>query len=142
MSQFKVLKLLRSRYPLTTASAHNLVLRATELQQVRFHNDWFELNSFDRAQIAFENALSETLYWAAFEAREGSVEGLSKFTENFLSQFLLACPSWNDVVIEIKSYLQNTGTNSVSMLVDAIEKVQSDQPHLVGQGAPKAVVRF
>ncbi len=142
MPQFEHLKLLQKQYPLTTAAAHKLVMRATELRLSRMHHTWIELNGSNKAQNAFENAVHDTLLWAAFETREDSAERLSEFTANFLAQFARACPSWENVLSEITDYLQDASTKNVSVLTDAIEQVQSDQSILIRHGASKSFYRF
>lgn len=134
MSKFELLVVLQKQYPSTTAAAHNLVMRATELKLAQMHHTWIELNGSNRAQVAFENALYETLLWAARESREHSAERLFKFTANFFAQFALACPSWKNVLPEITDYLLNASTKKVSVLTDAVEQVKSEQSILTRIG--------
>ncbi len=134
MSQFDLLIALRDQYPATTAAAHNLVMRASELKCARTHHVWIELNNSNRAQVAFENAVWETLLWAARESRATSAERLFKFTANFFAQFALACPSWNEVLPEITDHLLAASTDEHSVLTEAIDQVQREQCIVMGIG--------
>lgn len=105
MSQFELLVMLREQYPSTTAAAHDLVIRATELKRARASENWVDFSALNKAHVAYKNALWETLLWAARESREDSPERLFKFVANFFSQFAFACPSWNNVLPQITDYL-------------------------------------
>ncbi|MGI9367924.1 MAG: hypothetical protein ACR2O2_03710 [Ruegeria sp.] len=134
MSQFDLLITLRDQYPATTAAAHNLVMRTSELKCAREHHVWIALNNSNRAQVAFDNAMWETLLWAARESRETSAERLFKFTANFFAQFALACPNWNDVLPEITDHLLAASTAEQSVLTEAIDRVQREQSIVIGIG--------
>lgn len=142
MSLFKHLKLLRKNYPSTTASVHNLVMRAAELKLARMDRIWIELNGANRAQQAFEQALYEAFLCAAYDTRARNAKELLIFIENFLVQFSHACPSGKNAFPEITDYLQNTGAKNRSLLNDAIERVQSEQPLHLEHGVLNRINRF
>ncbi|CUH48747.1 MULTISPECIES: hypothetical protein [Ruegeria] len=134
MSQFDLLITLRDQYPATTASAHNLVLRTSELLLARKHQVQIDLHNSHRAQIAFENGLWETLLWAARESNATSAERLFKFTANFFAQFALACPTWNYVMPEVTNFLIAASSAEHSLLIDAVHQVKSEQSIMIGIG--------
>ena len=134
MSQFDLLTTLRNQYPATTAAAHNLVLRTSELLIARKHQVQIDFQGAPRAQVAFENGLWETLLWAARESDATSSERLFKFTANFFAQFALACPTWNNVLPEITDYLIAASSAEHSLLSDAVDQVKREQSILIGIG--------
>lgn len=137
MSKLERYEELQEHYPSTTAAAHNLVMRATELKLARLHHTWIELSGSNRAQVAFENALHETLLWAARESCERNTERLFKFTTNFVAQFALACKSWKNVMPEITEFLLSASTKKTSVLTDVVEMVKSEKSFLTGLGRPQ-----
>ncbi len=134
MSQFDLLTTLRNQYPATTAAAHNLVLRTSELSVARKHKVQIYVDKTPRALIAFENGLWETLLWAARESNATSAERLFKFTANFFAQFALACPTWNNVLPEITDYLIAASSAEKSLLTDAVDQVKREQSIMIGIG--------
>ncbi len=134
MSQFELLTVLQQQYPSTTAAAHDLVMRASDLKRARTHENWVDFQGLNKAQVAFNNALWETLLWAARESREECPDRLLKFAANFFAQFALACPRWNSVWPVITVYLLEAITKDVSILNDAIAQVKSEQSIVRGIG--------
>lgn len=134
MSQFELLTILREQYPSTTAATHDLVMRATDLKRARIHERWVDFEGLNKAQVAFNNALWEMLLWAARESRENNPVQLHKFAANFLAQFSLACPRWNNVWPVITDYLQDAITSDASILNDAIAQVKSEASVIRGIG--------
>ncbi|WP_170386891.1 hypothetical protein [Ruegeria atlantica] len=137
MSQFKLLEILRDQYPSTTAAAHNLVLKASELRLARENQIWIAFQGSNKAQVAFENAMWEALLWAARESRETSPERLFKFMANFFAQFALACPSWNSALPKVTDYLLEASEKEASMLVDALAQVKGEHLVVRGVGRPE-----
>ncbi|WP_170478225.1 hypothetical protein [Ruegeria arenilitoris] len=126
MSNYKKLVTLRALYPSTTAAAQNLVMRAAELKRAREYQIRIELNGTFTAQVAFENAMKETLLWAARESRELSSERLFKFTMSIFAQFSLEYPSWYKVLPEISDYLLDLTSSEPSKLDDTVEQVKRE----------------
>ncbi len=126
MSNYKKLVSLRVLYPSTTAAAQNLVMRAAELKRARENQIRIELNGSFTAQIAFENAMNETLLWAARESRETSAERLFKFTMSIFAQFSLEYSSWYRVLPEISDYLLDLTSTETSRLADVVEQVKKE----------------
>ncbi len=137
MSQFELLEILRDQYPSTTAAAHNLVMKASELGLARQNQVWVDYRGSNKAQVAFENAMWEALLWAARESRETSPERLFKFMANFFAQFALACPSWNNAMPYVTDYLLDASEQEESLLVDALLQVKSEQSVVRGLGRPE-----
>ncbi len=137
MSQFELLKVLRDQYPSTTAAAHNLVLKVSELRLARENQIWIDFQGSNTAQVAFENAMWETLLWAARESGETSPERLFKFLANFFAQFALACPRWNGALPQVTDYLLDASENADSMLVDALAQVKGEHLVVRGVGRPE-----
>ncbi|WP_170559082.1 hypothetical protein [Ruegeria atlantica] len=134
MSQFELLKILRDQYPSTTAAAHNLVQKASELRLARENRVWIDFHGANKATVAFEDAMWEALLWAARETGETSAERLIKFMANFLAQFALACPSWNSALPEVVDYLFDAGGREKSLLIDAVAQVKGEQLVIGGLG--------
>ncbi|WP_170469966.1 hypothetical protein [Ruegeria arenilitoris] len=132
MPQFELLEILRDQYPSTTAAAHNLVLKTSELRLARENQVWIDFQGACKAQVAFENAMWETLLWAARESGETSEERLFKFTASFLAQFALACPSWNKALPQATDYLLEATEQEPSILGDALAQVKGER--LVARG--------
>lgn len=126
MSNYCKLSSLRVLYPSTTAAAHDLVMRAAELKRARENQIRIELEGSFTAQVAFENAMNETLLWAARESRETSAERLFKFTMSIFAQFSLEYPSWYKVLPEISDYLLELSSTKSSQLDAAVEQVKRE----------------
>lgn len=127
MSQFKLLEILRDQYPSTTAAVHNLVQKASEHRLARENRVWIDFHGSNKATVAFEDAMWEALLWAARETGETSAERLLKFMANFLAQFALACPRWNNTLPEVADHLFNATEREDSLLVDAVAQVSGEQ---------------
>ncbi|WP_170427247.1 hypothetical protein [Ruegeria arenilitoris] len=136
MSQFELLEILRNQYPSTTAAAHNLVQKASELRLARENQVWIDFHGSNKATVAFEDAMWEALLWAARETGETSAERLLKFMANFLAQFALACPRWNSALPEVADYLFDAGGRDKSLLVDAVAQVKGEHLVIRGLGRP------
>ncbi|WP_170329835.1 hypothetical protein [Ruegeria arenilitoris] len=137
MSQFELLEILRDQYPSTTAAAHSLVLKASELRIARENKTWIDFQGFEKAQVAFENAMWEALLWAARESRETSAERLFKFMANFFAQFALACPSWNSALPQVTDFLLEASEKEDSILVGALAQVKGEHLVVRGVGRPE-----
>jgi hypothetical protein len=134
MSQFELLEILRDQYPSTTAAAHNLVQKASELRLARENRVWIDFHGSNKATVAFEDAMWEALLWAARETGETSAERLLKFMANFLAQFALACPRWNSALPEVADYLLDAAEQEDSLLIDAVAQVGGEQLVVRGIG--------
>lgn len=134
MSQFELLEILRDQYPSTTAAAHNLVQKASELRLARENRVWIDFHGSNKATVAFEDAMWEALLWAARETGETSAERLIKFMANFLAQFALACPRWNSALPVVEDYLFDAGGREKSLLIDAVAQVKGEQLVIRGLG--------
>ncbi len=126
MSNYKKLVALQALYPSTIAAAQDLVLRTAELKRTRENQIHIDLNGSSTAQVAFENAVKETLLWAARESRENSAERLFKFTMSIFAQFSLENPGWYKVLPEISDYLLDLTSTKTSQLDDAVEHAQRE----------------
>lgn len=127
MSKFEKLIALRKKYPATTSAAHSFVIRAADLKRSHEFHGWVRIDGRNKARVAFDAGMRETLFYAALETNATEPEKLLKFVTGFFAQFALACPGWNDVLPEIVDgfYKDNKGPNS--LFEQTIAQIQEAQ---------------